>query len=453
MKKTFADTIVTVPNESLSKPTQKVGIFDLAIKNQIKKMMQILRQEGGVGLAANQAGFPNQVITIEYAEGDVETQIPLKIFINPEIIEYSEEKECTEEGCLSVPKIELDIERSEKIKIKYQDEFGRRKKLTPKGLLARILQHEIDHLHGIVFTRRAHDQQFAKYPEFNNLNILFFGSGEFASIILEGLILLGFNLNIITEKEKPAGRDRKNKNTAVASMAEKFKKKYFKVDQIQKLPEELANTPVDLIVCADFGRLIPQKILDLPNLMAINIHPSLLPKFQGPTPIPSAILAGAKETGISIIRMSAKIDQGSILAQASIDLTGTENSCDLEEHLATVGLKLLIKVLPHIVKKNIREIPQDQTKASFTRKFTKEDGKIDWKKSPQKILRQINAFFPWPGTFTFLDDTRLIIHQAHIENNKLILDIVQPEGKNPMAWADFLRGYHGPKPEWLERSC
>jgi len=445
------NTIVTVPDIRLDQPTKKVENFDMALKSQIEAMVKTLRDEGGVGLAANQAGYPNQVITIEYAEKDSEAQIPLKIFINPEIVEYSEEKNCAEEGCLSVPKIELDIERAEKIKIKYQDEVGHRKKLTPKGLLARILQHEIDHLNGIIFTHRAQDQLFAKFPELNNLNILFLGSGEFASIILEGLILFGFNTNIITEKEKPAGRDQANKKTAVAEMADKFKKKYFEVDQISELPIELANTPIDLIICADFGRLIPKKILDLPNLGAINIHPSLLPEFQGPTPIPSAILAGVNETGVTIIRMSEKIDQGPILAQVSVELSNSENSWDLEERLATVGLKLLIKALPLIAKKQIREIPQDQTKASFTRKFSKEDGLISWSKSTKKIVRQINAYYPWPGSYTFLGEKRLIIHQAHLEKNKLALDIVQPEGKRPMLWQDFLRGYNGPKPKWFTK--
>lgn len=443
-------SIVTVPDPSLKKPTQKVSLFDQALKEQINDMVGTLRQQIGVGLAANQVGIDNRVVVIECADDD-RGKIPLSVFVNPEIVQYSDEINSTEEGCFSVPKIELDIERANKIKVKYQDESGKSTKFTPKGFLARILQHEIDHLNGIIFTERAKEQMFRHYPELKHINILFCGSGEFAAIILECLMLLGLNVKIMTEKEKPAGRNLETKKTAVAQLAQKFGVKFWEVEKMDALPKELTDTSLDLLICADFGRKIPQEILELPNLMAINIHPSLLPKYQGPTPIPSAILAGETETGTTIIRMEPEIDKGPILAQASVDLGLDENSLDLEERLATVSLKLLIKALPLIVKKEIRETNQDQTKATQTRKFTKEDGLIDWKKPQKKIIRQINAFFPWPGTYTLIDGKRLIIHQAHLEDTKLAIDIVQPEGKRPMAWPDFLRGYHGPKPEWFSK--
>ena len=147
--------VITVPNPKLQEVTEKVTSFESEIKEQIKIMTQTLRKEGGIGLAANQVGYNNQVIVAELRDEVNKKQIPLSVFINPKIVEYSQEKECLEEGCLSVPKIELDLTRPAKIKLKFQDNKGRKRKFAPRGLLARILQHEIDHLNGILFIDKA----------------------------------------------------------------------------------------------------------------------------------------------------------------------------------------------------------------------------------------------------------------------------------------------------------
>ncbi len=186
--------MVTVPNLILKERTEKVQSFDSDLKIQIQEMVEMLRNEGGIGLAANQLGYKNQVLIIEFQnktkKNDPEN-IPLTVFINPEIVEHSDEQACYDEGCLSVPRIELELERPANLKLKYEDEHGHRLKIAPKGLLARILQHEIDHLNGIIFTERVKESLFRNHPELKNLNISFFGTGEFASTILEGLILLG----------------------------------------------------------------------------------------------------------------------------------------------------------------------------------------------------------------------------------------------------------------------
>jgi len=480
-------SIITVPNEKLSKVTSKVTSFGQDsndLKIQIKKMVRVLRQEGGIGLAANQLGYENQVLVIEFKEANqkhskksskTKTEIPLTIFINPEIVEYGKTNECFEEGCLSVPKIELEAERPTKIKIKYQDTYGKRIKTAPKGLLARILQHEIDHLNGILFTERVKEQFFQKYPEFKKLKIAFFGSGEFGATILEGLILLELNLDIYTEESKPAGRDRETRPTAVAQVARKFGKKYTEISNIAEgmpLSEWRSSPPAggrvgwigspnangatrgdnyDLFICSDFGQKIPISILKQAKIAALNIHPSLLPKYIGPTPIQTAILNGDKKTGASIIQMTDKIDQGPLYSQIETEILKNDTSPLLRDRLATLGLKLLVKTLPKIVHEEIEAVEQDLSKAIRTRKFTKADGEIDWTKNPKKIDAQIRAFDTWPGSYTFVDNKRLIIHKAHIKNSKLVLDIVQSEGKKPMKFSEFLRGYHGPKPDWLEK--
>ena len=445
--------IVTVPNPKLSEVTRKVTSFSCELQNQIQKMVKVLRKEGGIGLAANQLGYDNRVIAIEFEnlskkEG-VKEHIPLTIFINPEVVEFSRQEECLEEGCLSVPKIELEVDRPSKLKLKYQNQEGHKIKIAPKGLLARILQHEIDHLNGIIFTERVKKQFFQKSPEFKNLKIAFFGSGEFAAIILEGLILLGLNLDIYTEKAKPAGRNQQSNPTPVAQVCRKFDKKFNEIQNVSDFGFRISD--FDLLICSDFGKIIPPNILNAVRIASLNIHPSLLPKYIGPTPVQTAILNGDKTTGVSIIKMINKIDEGPLYSQIEIEILKNDTYLILRDRLATLGLKLLVKTLPKIVSGEIEAIGQDLSKATRTRKFIKADGGIDWKKSPKKIDAQIRAFHLWPGSFTFIDNKRLIIHEAHLENDKLVLDLVQFEGKKSVTWKEFLRGYKGTKPEWSEK--
>ena len=185
--------------------------------------------------------------------------------------------------------------------------------------------------------------------------------------------------------------------------------------------------------------------------MSIVTHQSLLPKFRGPSPIQSAILAGEKETGVTIIKMSPEFDTGEILIQEAIEIDKQDNALSMRNLLANVSLKMLLEILPKIQEGKIKVIPQDESKASITHKFTKADGEINWKKSVKEIDKQIRALFGWPGTFTSIDGKRLIIHQAHLDNGKLVLDIVQPEGRQPMPWNDFLRGFKGKAPDWFSK--
>ncbi|MFA6492562.1 MAG: peptide deformylase [Patescibacteria group bacterium] len=441
--------LVTIPNKILSEVTQKVTSFDNKIKTQVESMRSLLKTQDGAGLAANQIGDNNRVIVVELEDEKIKNSIPFQAFINPEIVECSEDKDDLEEGCLSVPQIELPVERSTKIKIRFQDLEGKKNKLTAKDIFARILQHEIDHLNGIIFTERVKEKFLATNPNLKNIKIAFFGSGNFAATILEGLILLGLKLEIFTESAKPSGRHKETKTTPVAQMAQRFSKKVIEVDNFSNIKSKISD--LDLLICTDFGQKIPVDILKLAKITAINVHPSLLPKYRGPTPIQTAILDGAKETGVSIIKMSEKIDEGDILAQIKTDISEDDNSLTLSNMLATLSLKLIFEALPLIVNDQLQKLEQNEKKATLTKKFQKADGEIDWNKQPDQIERQIRAFYPWPGSYTFIGDQRLIIHKAHITDGKLALDIVQAEGKKPTKWSDFLLGFRGETPQWFDK--
>lgn len=450
-----ASIIITVPNSLLRQVSKKVTVFDDTLKRQGQLMAQLLEEEDGVGLAATQIGLNNSVFVVEFKDPSGKKNIPLQFFVNPTIVESSTAEIQMNEGCLSVPKIELPITRSAKIKIKAQDLNGRKIKMAADGLLARIILHETDHLQGKVFTDHARAKLHQENPNLNNLKIVFIGTGEFSEMILRGLILLDLNIvKIITEKGKLAGRNRQICLSAVAQTAQTFKKPLIETEKISNLKTEIQKLNPDLILLADFGQIIPEEILSIPKIAAINIHPSLLPKYRGPSPIATAILNGEKKTGVTIMKMAPKIDAGEILAQTEIELDEEDNTLSLRNLLANLSLKMLLEFLPKLQIGNLGDIEvisQNESQATYSHKFKKEDGEIDWKKSAQEIDRQIRALFGWPGTYTIIGDKRLLIHQAHVDGDKLVLDVVQIEGKSPVMWQDFWRGYKGPKPDWLKK--
>ncbi|OGD56414.1 hypothetical protein A2V71_04775 [Candidatus Berkelbacteria bacterium RBG_13_40_8] len=445
--------IITVPNKLLREPTEKVGSFDEGIINQGKEMAEFLRQnsDNGIGLSANQLGYNNQIFVTFFDDPEKKNVIPLTFFINPQIVKKEGEVETLEEGCLSVPNMFLPVERAIKVKVRAKGLDGKNFKLTAKGLFARLIQHETDHLNGILFTDRVREKLFGKFPELKNLKIIFIGTGDFADLILEGLILLGFNIQlVITEKPKPSGREKIIADNPVGETAKLFGKKIIETDDISSLGSKISNLKSDLIILSDFGQILPGSILKMPKIAAINIHPSLLPKYRGPSPIQTAILNGEKETGVSIIKMVPKIDKGPILAQEAIEIWENDNANSLKKRLSNLSLQMLTNLLPKLQQGKATETNQDKSQVTFTRKLTKTDSEINWQKSSTEIDHQIRAFYPWPGSYTTINGKRLIIHQAHLDNGKLVLDIVQPEGKKPMKWSDFLRGFHGEKPGWFK---
>ena len=444
--------IVTVPNQILREVAKPVTSFDDNLKRQGQLMAHLLEEKDGVGLAATQIGLNNSVFAVEFKDETGKNNIPLQFFVNPTIVEYSSDEIEMTEGCLSVPKIELPVMRPNKIKIKAQDLNGKRIKLAASGLLARIIQHEADHLHGKIFTEIAKAKLHKENPELKNLKIVYIGTDPFAEMILRGLILLDLNIvKVITEAGKPAGRNKQICTSVVAQTAQDFKKSLIETAKISDLTQEIKKLEPDLILLAVFGQIIPDEILKMPKLGSINIHPSLLPKYRGPSPIKTAILEGEKKTGVTIMKMASRVDAGEILMQEEIEIDEFDNSLSLRDLLANLSLRMLLEFLPHFQAGDIKSVEQDESKASFSHKFKKEDAQIDWQKSPKIIDRQIRALFGWPGTFTMIGDKRLIIHQAHLDSGKLVLDVVQVEGKNPVFWSDFLRGYKGPKPDWFSK--
>ncbi len=229
---------------------------------------------------------------------------------------------------------------------------------------------------------------------------------------------------------------------------------------------ELQPHQSKLAVLAAYGRIIPQRILDEFPLGIINVHPSLLPAYRGPTPIEQAILGGTPKTGVSIMKLTAGMDEGPIYKQKTLHLTSTESKAELTEILQQLGSELIKEVLPDIASGSLAPRQQPHpSRATYSHLLTKEDGIINWNKPAEQIEREIRAYLGWPGSRTTLADRDIIITESHVmladfpnsepgkvevsgtellvETAKGILcvDRLKPAGKNEMSAAEFIRGY------------
>jgi methionyl-tRNA formyltransferase len=274
------------------------------------------------------------------------------------------------------------------------------------------------------------------------MNIVFFGTSDFAVIILERMLQAGMKpALVVTTQDMPAGRRKHLTPSPIKVFAEKhgletFQPEKFSTEAIDKLQD--INS--DLIVLAAYGHIVPKKVLIIPKYGAINVHPSMLPKYRGPSPVQSAILAGEKETGVSIMLMDEEIDHGPILAQQKVEVVN-EYYEELHNKLAELGADLLVDVIPKWINEEIKAKEQDHAAATFTKQFLREDGRIDWNQDAEYIVRQVRAFTPWPGAFTMWEGKRIKILKAHAEQRHLVIDELQMEGKSPTTLKEFILGH------------
>jgi methionyl-tRNA formyltransferase len=221
--------------------------------------------------------------------------------------------------------------------------------------------------------------------------------------------------------------------------------------------DEVLGLAPELVVLADYGQIVPSALLDLRH-RALNLHPSLLPRYRGATPIPAAILAGDAETGVTLMRMDAGLDTGPVVAQTRVPLTGDETTPLLEETLEVEAAELLTRYLGPWLRGKITATPQPEDGASMTRPLRREDGRLDPARSGAELERQVRAYQPWPGSFVDTDAGRLIVWRAELEDegpppgvfdeggigtgdgSRLRLREVQPAGRDRMSWDAYLRG-------------
>ncbi len=279
----------------------------------------------------------------------------------------------------------------------------------------------------------------------------FFGTPVFSVHVLNALEAHGFlPAVVITAPDKPRGRGLVPSPSPVKEWA---LERGVEVMEPLSLKDpafvlELGNTEWDVFVTAAYAKLIPKELLEMPRRGALNVHPSLLPKFRGPSPVLSAILADERETGVSIMQMSEKMDAGPVIAQARIEIEESEwplAGTLLEELLATEGGNLLAETLPDWCEGKLPAEPQDESRATYTKKFSDEDALVDLSGDARENFLKIRAFDKNPRAHFFAQgkDGRRIrvgIAGAELQNGTLVITRVIPEGKKEMPYADFLRG-------------
>ncbi|MBU4536633.1 methionyl-tRNA formyltransferase [Patescibacteria group bacterium] len=272
-------------------------------------------------------------------------------------------------------------------------------------------------------------------------NITFFGSPQIAVDILEELKKSGNAMSadlmpslIITQPNRKVGRKLVITPPPVKIWADENNIPTLQPEKLdEEFIKELKFQNWDLFIVAAYGKIISKEVLDIPKKGTLNVHPSLLPKYRGATPIHSPILRGDKETGVSIILLDEKMDHGPIINQEIYNLwensiTEMPTESQLEKTLSIIGGKLLIETIPLWLEDNISPQEQDHSKATFCDKYKPEDALIDLTEDAQKNFLKIQAFNKWPKAHYFENDKRILIKKARLENNKLIPEKILPEG-------------------------
>lgn len=274
------------------------------------------------------------------------------------------------------------------------------------------------------------------------MKVVFFGTPDFVVPVLKSLIDNFEVVGVVTTSDTVQGSKKiltptpvkqwalENLPSATVLTPEQFSNETMK---------QLNNLHPDLFVTAAYGKKIPQEILDLPRLDSLNIHPSLLPKYRGPSPIQTAILSGDKETGVTIIMMDAELDHGPILMQKKVILSGNETFESLHTDLFHLAATILPTAIEQYNNKTITPVPQDESQVVYCKKITKEDGFFEINNPPDKLTldRMIRAYYPWPTAWTkwkMANDQWKILKFLPEKR-------IQLEGGKAMSIKDFLNGY------------
>lgn len=284
-------------------------------------------------------------------------------------------------------------------------------------------------------------------PNPSLVSFAFFGSSRLSVIVLDELLTLGLTPSfIVTTPDKPQGRKLVLTPNVVKTWAQEHSIEVFTPTKLDAtFLDLLKSKPVDTYVVASYGKLFPEELLYIPRRKTLNIHPSLLPKYRGASPLPSAMLNDDKHTGVTIMRLDYEMDHGPIIAQKEVIVSEWPLYEDFEEQMAREGARLLATVLPEWVAGKIEEKEQDHSSATYTQKITKEDGLIDLAGNGYDNFRKIQAFHQWPQAYFFIEKNgkqiRVKVTQATFGSGKLSIEKVIPEGGKEMSYKDFRSGY------------
>ncbi|HLD18352.1 MAG TPA: methionyl-tRNA formyltransferase [Patescibacteria group bacterium] len=304
------------------------------------------------------------------------------------------------------------------------------------------------------------------------IKIVFFGTPAWTVSFFEKLLSDPDSqiVGVVTQPDKPIGREQKKVSSLIKKKAQENGIPVFPFPTL-KTPEavdSLRDLGADLFVVVAYGKIIPPAVLALPPLGCLNVHPSLLPKYRGASPIISAIAEGETETGISLMLLDEGMDTGPVLASLPVSIAERETAATLTEKISRLGPLFFLETLKKYASGSLKFVPQDPSQATFTKQLERNDGRIDWTQPCAVVDRRMRAFDPWPGSWTIWNrkgkPVRLKILEAvptdlscsglpgtitiqghrcfvNCADRKLELFLVQIEGKVRMNIEDFLRGY------------
>ena len=302
------------------------------------------------------------------------------------------------------------------------------------------------------------------------LRVVFMGTPAFAVPALRALVVRGHVVaGVYTQPDRRAGRGQKLTAPPVKIFAEEHGLPVFQPRSLRQdvaaARSELADLAPDVVIVAAYGLFLPDEVLRLPRLGCLNIHPSLLPRHRGPSPVATAILDGDETSGVTIMLLDEGMDTGPILAQRETRISADETAEELTERLFELGSELLVDTLDQWGREQILPTPQNNDDASVTRRLQREDGRIDWSQSADSIARRVRAFTPWPGTFTVwrgktvkilrgspvdgalsgtpgtvvrLDDSTIAVLTG---SGAVEVQSLQMEGRRAMSATEFVQGY------------
>lgn len=303
----------------------------------------------------------------------------------------------------------------------------------------------------------------------NPLRLVFMGTPQFAVPALAALLDAGHDVvGVYTQPDRRSGRGRRLAAPPVKQFAESRELPVFQPASLREDADagrDIADLAPDAIIVAAYGLFLPEDTLAVPRLGCLNIHPSLLPRHRGPSPVATAILQGDETTGVTIMLLDEGMDTGPILAQRQTPIAPDETCDNLTDRLFDIGANLLTAALDQWSAGQISPTPQNHAKATITQRLQRADGRIDWNRPAVSISRQIRAFTPWPGTSTTWRGKTLKILQAEplatthnhppgkiipLKNSGIAVTTplgllrllsVQLEGRRPSNIADFIHGY------------
>ncbi len=296
--------------------------------------------------------------------------------------------------------------------------------------------------------------------------LAFFGTPEFAVPSLRAL-LEGPDevVGVVCQPDRPAGRGQRLQAPPVKDLALAYGVPVAQPEKLRSgdFPGTLESWALDLAVVVAYGRILPKAIIEVPRLGCINVHASLLPEYRGAAPIQWALLRGEEVTGITIMQLNERMDEGDILLQQELAIRTNETYGELQDRLAALGANALMETLVQLAAGTLCPRPQDHGAATLAPPIKKEEGRIDWSRPAEEIARMVRAFNPWPSAFTLLEGKLLKIHRARAlptrsseppgtvvaasdaiqvasGNGRVAIDELQLEGRKRLSAHEFVRG-------------